>query len=257
LRSSPGTPRISSAASIPLSDYRSICARPTRFSDCCRPSSRGRGTQWYATSEDDQQNFYQEIRPRFFGRIVEIRLEYRRVLLASEREHSENIFDRAARRDHQLFDRSLWTPAVDICAPPLDCPNGEIFYGPVDRVVDKQIAAFGEATFKFTDTLKATVGLRVSKVDFTGSTFAGGSFWAPQLGTKRVLSEKPVTPKAVVSWQLTVKISFDLERVQGLPRRRRQCRCRHDLRNRPRHPGSPCSVPTVCATFPPNSSDSL
>ena len=69
-------------------------------------------------------------------------------------------------------------------------------------MVDKQFAVFGEVTYKFTDTLKATVGLRVSKVDFTGSTFAGGPFLGtPDSGTSASSSEKPVTPKVVLSWQ--------------------------------------------------------
>ena len=69
----------------------------------------------------------------------------------------------------------------NVCSPALPCPNGEIFSGPVDRFVDKQIALFGEATFKFTDTLSATAGLRVSKGTITGSTYQGGAF----LGTPR------------------------------------------------------------------------
>jgi outer membrane receptor protein involved in Fe transport len=44
--------------------------------------------------------------------------------------------------------------------------------------------------------------VRVAKVDFTGSTFAGGSFLgAANSGTQASSSEKPVTPKAVLSWQ--------------------------------------------------------
>jgi len=89
-----------------------------------------------------------------------------------------------------------------VCSVDLPCPNGRIYHGPIDRVVDKQIALFGELTYKVTDTLKVTAGLRVSKVDFTGSTFAGGPFLGtPDAGTTVSSSEKPVTPKAVLSWQ--------------------------------------------------------
>ena len=56
------------------------------------------------------------------------------------------------------------------------CPGGLIYNGPVDKVIDKQIAAFGEINFKLTDTLKATVGLRVSKLDYTGSVAETGPF---------------------------------------------------------------------------------
>jgi outer membrane receptor protein involved in Fe transport len=68
-------------------------------------------------------------------------------------------------------------------------------------VVDKQLAAFGEATFKFTDTLKATAGLRVSKLDFTGTVWETGGFLGTTISTRAGASEKPVTPKAVLSWQ--------------------------------------------------------
>jgi len=89
-----------------------------------------------------------------------------------------------------------------VCSLALPCPGGLIYYGPVDRVVDKQIAAFGELSFRFTDTLKATAGLRVAHVEFTGSTFQGGPFLGtPNAATEASASENPLTPKAVLSWQ--------------------------------------------------------
>jgi outer membrane receptor protein involved in Fe transport len=48
------------------------------------------------------------------------------------------------------------------CTAIAPCPNGQIFANPVDRVIDKQAALFGEVTFKFTDRLSATAGLRVA-----------------------------------------------------------------------------------------------
>ena len=73
-----------------------------------------------------------------------------------------------------------------MCAPPtLPCPDGLIFNGPVDRVVDKQIAAFGELTFKLTDTLKATAGVRVSRLDYTGSVAETGPFLGTTIITAR------------------------------------------------------------------------
>ena len=161
------------------------------------------GDAGYATFEDQQENFYQEF--RLASSDASARFVWTAGVFYSHLNENipESIYDQTLRG--QILDYSLAAygpPAVDICPPGLECPNGQIFYGPVDRVIDKQIAAFGEATFKFTDTFKATVGLRVSKVDFTGSTFAGGSFLgAPNSGTQASSSEKPVTPKAVLSWQ--------------------------------------------------------
>ncbi len=154
------------------------------------------GDAGYATFQDNQRNFYQEF--RLASTDTAARFVWNTGVFYSHLNENipENIYDQT------LQPEILNYSGVDICAAPLTCPNGEIFYGPVDRVVDKQIALFGEATFKFTDTLKATVGLRVSKVDFTGTTYAGGPFLgSPNSGTEASASEKPVTPKAVLSWQ--------------------------------------------------------
>lgn len=68
--------------------------------------------------------------------------------------------------------------------------------------MDKQIALFGEVAYKITDTLSATAGVRVSKVDFYGTTLQGGPFLGtPDTTTSASSSEKPVTPKAVIAWQ--------------------------------------------------------
>jgi outer membrane receptor protein involved in Fe transport len=57
-------------------------------------------------------------------------------------------------------------------------------------------------TFKFTDSLKATAGVRLSKVDYDGTTYSGGAFAGePPYATQASGSEKPVTPKFVLSWQ--------------------------------------------------------
>ena len=155
----------------------------------------------YATFEDNQRNIYEEI--RLASTDSNARIVWNTGVFFSHLNENipENIYDTTL-RDQVLNFSTINGFPTDICAAPLDCPNGEIFYGPVDRVIDKQIALFGEVSFKFTDTLKATAGLRISKVDFTGSTYAGGSFLgAPNSGTQASASEKPVTPKAVLSWQ--------------------------------------------------------
>jgi iron complex outermembrane receptor protein len=159
------------------------------------------GDAGYATFEDDQQNFYQEF--RLASSDTSARLVWNTGVFYSHLNENipENIFDQTLQTEIINF-TAVPGPPVDICAAPLTCPNGEIFAGPIDRVVDKQLAAFGEVTFKFTDALKATVGVRVAKVDFTGSTYAGGPFLGTaNSGTQASSSEKPVTPKGVLTWQ--------------------------------------------------------
>ena len=149
------------------------------------------GDAGYATFQDNQRNFYEEIR------------------LASSDNNAPLVWTTGLFFSHlnENIPENIYDTTLDaetggnVCSAALPCPNGEIFYGPVDRFVDKQIALFGEATFKFTDTLSATAGLRVSKVDFTGSTYQGGAFLGtPDSATSASSSEKPVTPKAEVSW---------------------------------------------------------
>lgn len=149
------------------------------------------GDRGYATFEDNQRNWYQEFR------------------LASDSD-SQIVWNAGVFFSHlnenipeDIFDATLDAETGgSVCSAALPCPGGRIFHGPVDRVIDKQIALFGELSYKLTDTLKATAGLRVSKVDFTGTTFQGGPFLGtPDGSTSASSSEKPVTPKAVLSWQ--------------------------------------------------------
>jgi iron complex outermembrane receptor protein len=149
------------------------------------------GDAGYATFEDNQHNLYQEF--RLASSDPSARIVWNTGIFYSHLNENipENIYD--ATLDAQT--------GGNVCYA-LACPNGEIYTGPVDSVVDKQIALFGEVGFKFTETIKATVGVRLARVDFTGSTYAGGPFLGtPSAGTVASSSEKPVTPKAVLSWQ--------------------------------------------------------
>ena len=84
----------------------------------------------------------------------------------------------------------------------ISCPNGLIYYGGTDRNIEQQLAVFGEASFKITNTLKLTVGLRVATDRVSGSTQEGGaSFGLTSYGTSATTTEKPVTPKFGLSYQ--------------------------------------------------------
>jgi outer membrane receptor protein involved in Fe transport len=152
------------------------------------------GDQGYATFRDEQQNWYEELR---LASPANSRLTWNTGVFFSHQDENipEDIFDRTLRQ--QMLDYS----GYDLCDP-LDCSNGRIFHGPENRVVDEQIALFGELKYQITDTVSATAGIRVSKVNFYGTSFQGGPFLGtPDATTSASGSEKPVTPKAVVSWQ--------------------------------------------------------
>ena len=99
-------------------------------------------------------------------------------------------------------------PAVAGCTNPAGTP---VTYDPrfpndsyflENHAEDKQLAWFGEGTYAFTDQLKATVGARVSRNEFSFNTLTGGPqlFLPPQTknGDKK---ENSFTPKLSLQYQ--------------------------------------------------------
>ncbi len=158
------------------------------------------GDNGYAQFQDNQRNFFQEIRLASSDTSAPVVWSAGLFFSHLSENVPENIIDRTLNAEVNTFTNNA--PAVPVCFPPdQPCPNGQIFTGPLDKVVDKQIAAFGEVAVKFTDTLKATFGLRASKVDYTGSVSETGPFLGTTIVTQSSATEKPVTPKVVLSWQ--------------------------------------------------------
>jgi iron complex outermembrane receptor protein len=158
------------------------------------------GDNGYATFEDDQRNFYEEV--RLTSHDPDSRFLWTGGVFFSHLSENvpENIFDNNLNQeviDHTGGNSSICVPSV----PALACPGGLIYTGQLDKVVDRNIALFGEITFKFTDTFKATAGVRLSKIDYTGSIAETGPFLGTTIDTSSSASEKPVTPKAVLTWQ--------------------------------------------------------
>ena len=157
-----------------------------------------------APFDDTQSNFYQEV--RLASTDSTARLTWNTGIFYSHL--NENIAE-------DIYDPTLdaeFTAAsggfVSLCGASgilgAPCPNGLLLHNPINRVVDKQLAVFGEASFALTNTLKATVGLRVSKVDVNGETLNTAGALATQPGVLVHLagqSEHPVTPKFVLGWQ--------------------------------------------------------
>jgi iron complex outermembrane receptor protein len=105
-----------------------------------------------------------------------------------------------------LFNQLIGMPIAAYFGTPLNpdgssvLPMGDSYF---NRLVshDRQIAGFGEVNFRLTDTLKLTVGARVSKTTFNIESLSGGpQNSGPRPGTQQN-SETPVTPKAGIEWQ--------------------------------------------------------
>jgi iron complex outermembrane recepter protein len=158
------------------------------------------GDNGYATFQDNQRNFYEEL--RLSSNNTDSRFVWTGGLFFSRLSENvpENIIDPTLNQEiinYTAGAASLCVPGV----PALECPGGLIYAGPVDQVIDKQIALFGELTYKITDTFKATAGVRLSRLNYTGSVAETGPFLGTTIVTSSSATEKPVTPKAVLSWQ--------------------------------------------------------
>ena len=157
------------------------------------------GDQGWAVFQDDQRNFYEEVRLASVN--TDARIDWNTGIFFSHLSENvpENIYDPTLNDEVNAYTGG--NPAVPVCTTTQPCPGGLIFEGPLDKVVDKQVALFGEANVKLTDTLKATLGLRYSHLEFTGSVNETGPFLGTTIITQSSSSENSVTPKAVLSWQ--------------------------------------------------------
>lgn len=166
------------------------------------PNPGDRGSSYFT---DTQNNFYQEV--RLSSPDVASAFNWTGgVFFAHLNENStENIYDPSLNGEIETFQTSEGEPATGICAPTdTGClTQGHIYFQPYYKVLDSETALFGEASYKITDTFKATVGVRVSHQTTTGKSEYGGAFSgvaAPEISDQSS-TQTPVTPKAVLSYQ--------------------------------------------------------
>jgi outer membrane receptor protein involved in Fe transport len=162
------------------------------------------GDAGYAPFADTQSNFYQEV--RLASADAAARFTWNTGVFFSHLNENvaESVFDPTL--DGEFTQLTGGFPLCGVNgALGSPCPNGTLLIAPVDRTVDRQIAAFGEVGLKLTNTLKATLGLRVARMDVTGTTLntTGAIALNPGLESRNSQFETPVTPKAVLSWQPT------------------------------------------------------
>src|SRR3984885_799609 len=105
-----------------------------------------------------------------------------------------------------LFNQLFGYPIAEFFGTPLNpngtsvLPMGDSYFNNLVSY-DRQIAGFGEANSKVTDTHKLPAGVRLSKVFFTIESLSGGpQNSGPRAGTQSN-SERPVTPRAGIEGQ--------------------------------------------------------
>jgi outer membrane receptor protein involved in Fe transport len=151
----------------------------------------------YALFHDSQRNFYQEF--RLTSKDPSSRFIWSGGLFYSHLKENvpEQIIDPTIDAEVIAFTGNT----ASLCYTAQPCPGGVIANTPLYQVIDKQIAAFGELTVKLTDEFKITGGLRYSKIDYAGSVNSFGPFIGATIVAQAAGTEKPVTPKVLVSWQ--------------------------------------------------------
>ena len=82
-----------------------------------------------------------------------------------------------------------------------DVPAGEPIVFGSPREDDTQIAAFGQVDYDITNSIKATVGLRVARTRYDSVSITNGFFYGGQLtASSGGAKETPVTPKFALSY---------------------------------------------------------
>ena len=94
-------------------------------------------------------------------------------------------------------------PVTGNCIPvPYDPAYPDDSYFLKTSSKDTQAALFGEATYGFTERLKATVGVRYSRMKYTFDTLTGGpQLYAPTRAGTGNISENAFTPKVSLQFQ--------------------------------------------------------
>ena len=151
------------AAYYNLATLLGVCNPPCSY----LPAPGDKGSAYFT---DTQNNFYQEI--RLESTDPSARLTWTAGVFYAHLNENSTEF---------IVDRSLdaeFPPSGNlVCFIP--CPGGLIYSQPYYRVIDKQLAGFGEVDFKLTDTLKAIAGVRVSDTRYDGSSNYSGPFVSP------------------------------------------------------------------------------
>jgi iron complex outermembrane recepter protein len=148
--------------------------------------------------KDSQNNVFQEL--RLASTSSDARLKWTAGLFYGRMSENvqEYIYDNTLSSEFEALN------GIPLCGVILGpCPNGTYLEAPLDRTIDKQVAAFGELTIHIVKTLSATLGLRVSHNEVINESEATGGALVGNPGVLSTysVSENPVTPKAVLSWQ--------------------------------------------------------
>jgi outer membrane receptor protein involved in Fe transport len=117
-------------------------------------------------------------------------------------QHNRMHRDRSEFEDLDALTGAIFgAPAIAIFgAAPLPGPVG---YAENTVNTEEEVAAFGNVSYKITEALKLTAGVRVARSEFTNRTFQDGPWNAGPSLAQGSQKESPVTPKVNVTYNFT------------------------------------------------------
>ncbi|HUY83855.1 MAG TPA: TonB-dependent receptor [Steroidobacteraceae bacterium] len=87
---------------------------------------------------------------------------------------------------------------------------------PLFGMIDKQLALFGEMSYKIVPTVKATVGLRYSRLNYSGAINESGVLVLnSNIVSSNSGSDNPVTPRFVLAYQPTADSLYYVSAAKG------------------------------------------
>ena len=181
-----------------------------------------------ASVQNDQQNFVQEIRLQSTDPDAALSWTAGLFFSSSKQTYLEQIYDPNAEQFFQQLAGSSVGDFFGYCAAPNpdgSCPtnltpvplldNGDSYILRTNAK-DRQVAAYGEATYSFAETWKATVGMRFSRTKFSFDSFtAGPQLYGPPEEISGEQSENSFTPKVSLSYQRDPRNLFYLTYAKG------------------------------------------
>ena len=139
-----------------------------------------------ATFTDKQENVVEEVRLQSADPKAQLTWQAGLFLTHARENTKEYIYD---------------TQAVTVFGFTGVYPNNGIYVQDPFLAIDKQVALFGQADYKLTESVKLTAGLRVASINSAGNEYYAGPFVGPLPGTASgSFTEHPVTPMVMAEW---------------------------------------------------------
>ena len=116
---------------------------------------------------------------------------------------------------HQYFIQPGIDDYLGVDSQALGADNSDSLYDIKTSVSLKEYAAFGEATYKITDSIGLTAGARAFKYDEVNDTATRGLFGTNLSGSQRTSKDSGISPRAILTFQPDRNLLFSAQVSRG------------------------------------------